>query len=56
MLRIHPENVASIRVAEKLGFRKTGHQVKSFRTYHGDMIDQLVFEREATMHFNESDF
>lgn len=47
-LRIKPDNIASKRVAEKVGFRQTGFQPKVFRTYQGGMIDQEVYEKSCT--------
>ncbi len=44
-LRIKPDNIASKRVAEKVGFQQTGFQAKVFRTYQGGMIDQEVYEK-----------
>jgi len=47
LLRIKPDNIASKRVAQKLGFQKIGLQKKSFKTYHGNFIDQEVFNLYA---------
>jgi len=43
-LRINPNNIASVRVAEKLGFQKVDIQKQTFKSYHGNYIDQDVFE------------
>ncbi len=47
-LRINPDNIASIRVAEKLGFQKTSIENQRFKTYHGNYIDQDVFELKSS--------
>jgi ribosomal-protein-serine acetyltransferase len=41
--RIDPENLASIRVAEKVGFVKEGHLRNEFRTGDDRIIDILYF-------------
>lgn len=44
-LRIKPDNIASKRVAAKAGFRQVAYQAKSFLTYHGEYLDQEVYEK-----------
>ena len=43
-LKIIPDNVASIRIAEKTGFTQTGVIRKEILTYHGKLEDAAYFE------------
>lgn len=50
--RIDPENIASIRVAEKCGFLLEGRLRREFRTGEGDIIDVLyygIFKEKYTL-------
>jgi ribosomal-protein-serine acetyltransferase len=50
--RIDPENLASIRVAEKCGFQLEGRLRREFRTGEGDIIDVLyygIFKEKYTL-------
>jgi RimJ/RimL family protein N-acetyltransferase len=43
--RIVPENVASIRVAEKCGYEREGLLRRDFRTSSGDLLDVYLYGR-----------
>jgi RimJ/RimL family protein N-acetyltransferase len=46
-LRIHPDNAASIRVAEKAGYRREG-LLRSAGVVRGERVDLLVYGRLPT--------